>query len=59
MTENEILQEISKKLDLLILVTSLQGKNEKEKVQILKNIKKSEFSKRELERFSGIDRHKF
>lgn len=57
--ELNVLKQINKKMDLLILLTSLQGKNEKEKIRILKNVKKSEFSKRELEHITGIDRHKF
>ncbi len=54
-----LLKEIIKKLDLLILITALQGKTEKDKIKILKSIKKSELSKRDIERITGIDRHKF
>jgi hypothetical protein len=57
-SEKEILQEISKKLDLLILITSLSSKSEKEQKNILKNYNGS-FSKRDLERITGIDRHAF
>lgn len=55
----KILHEISKKLDTLILLTTLQGKTEKEKIKILKSMSKSGVSKRELEKATGIDRHKF
>jgi len=58
-TKIKILQEINNKLDLLILLASMQGKNEKDQTKILKGIKKSQFSKRELEKITGIDRHKF
>ena len=58
-TKLKYLEQINKKMDLLILLTSLQGQSEKEKIRILKNVKKSEFSKRELEKITGIDRHKF
>jgi len=58
-TELSILEEINNKLSILILLNSLLGKTESEKVIFLKNIDKSGFSKRELERITGIDRHKF
>ena len=54
----EILKEIKEKLDLLILVTSLNGKTKDEQKKILKNYKGS-LSKRELERITGIDRRDF
>jgi predicted nucleic acid-binding protein len=57
-TENEILEEISQKLDLLIFVQSLQGKERIEQIKILKNYK-GNLSKRELEKVTGIDRHSF
>jgi len=55
--EKEILQEISAKLDLLILISSLTGKD-KDEQKILKNYE-GPLSKRELERVTGIDRHEF
>jgi len=57
-TEKEILQEMNKKLDILILLTSLQNKEKKEQKKILKNYK-GNLSKRELEKATGIDRHEF
>jgi len=57
-TELKILQEISEKLDLLILITSLNGKSKEEQKKILKNYK-GPFGKRELERITGINRHGF
>jgi hypothetical protein len=57
-TDNELLIEINKKLDLLILVTSLNNKNKVEQKKILKNYE-GPLSKRELERATGIDRHEF
>lgn len=54
----KLLEEISNKLDLLILACSLQGKNNKDQNKILKNYT-GPLSKRELERVTGIDRHKF
>jgi len=57
MTE-KILKEISEKLDALILVTSLNGKSKEEQKRILGNYKGS-FSKRELEKITGVDRHDF
>ena len=61
MTEEiRLLKDIDMKLELLILVTSLQGKEEKEKIKILKSFaKKSNISKREMETIIGVDRHKF
>ena len=58
MNEEEILKEISKKLDLLILLTSLNGKSKEEQKKILKNYNGS-LSKRELEKITGVDRHEF
>lgn len=60
MTKNEekILEEISKKIDLLILITSLGGKSKEEQKKILRKYK-GPFGKRELERITGIDRHDF
>lgn len=57
-TEKELLQEISNKMDLLILLNSLQGKSKDEQKKILKNYKRP-LSKRELESITGIDRHGF
>lgn len=57
-TEKEILEEINKKLDMLILLQSLQGKDKNQQANILKNYK-GNLSKRELERITGIDRHLF
>jgi hypothetical protein len=57
-TENEILEEINKKLDMLILLQSLQGKDKNQQANILKNYK-GNLSKRELERITNIDRHLF
>jgi hypothetical protein len=54
----KILTEMNSKLDLLILVTSLNGKSKDEQKKILKNYNGS-LSKRELERVTGIDRHEF
>ena len=57
-TEKEILEEINKKLDMLIFLQSLQGKDKNQQANILKNYK-GDLSKRELERITGIDRHLF
>jgi len=57
-SEKKLLEEISQKLDLLILITSLGGKSKGEQKKILKNYK-GPLSKRELERITGIDRHEF
>lgn len=56
--EKGLLKIIIEKLNLLILITSLQGKSKEEKIKILKNNADS-FSKRELEKISGVDRHEF
>lgn len=57
-TELECLESIDKKMDLLILMTSLNGREKKEQIKILKSYK-GPLSKRELERITGIDRHEF
>ncbi|MBS3104189.1 hypothetical protein J4222_04460 [Candidatus Woesearchaeota archaeon] len=57
-TEVEFLDSIDKKMDLLILMVSLSGKDKKEQTKILKSYK-GPFSKRELEKITGIDRHEF
>ena len=54
----KLLIDINSKLDLLILVTSLSGKNKEDQKKILKSYNGS-LSKRELERITGIDRHEF
>lgn len=56
--KEKILKEINQKLDLLILVTSLSGKDKEEQKRILKNYN-GPLSKRELEKITGIDRHRF
>lgn len=56
--EKELLTEINDKLEILILICSLQGKDKAEKIKILKNYR-GPLSKRELERITGIDRHEF
>ena len=38
-TENEIFEEINKKLDMLILLQSLQGKDKNQQANISKNLK--------------------
>ena len=38
-TEKEILEEINKKLDMLIFLQSLQGKDKNQQANILKNYK--------------------
>ena len=57
-SEKDILEEINNKLDILVLVMSLQNKNKDEQKKIMKNYNGS-LSKRELERITGIDRHEF
>jgi len=57
-TDGELLAEINDKLEILILVCSLQGKDKDERIKILKSYRGS-LSKRELERITGIDRHEF
>ena len=57
-TDAEILESIEQKMDLLVLITSLSGKDKKEQIKILKSYK-GPLSKRELERITGIDRHEF
>ena len=57
-TEIEVLKSIEQKIEILILVTSLSGKDKKEQTKILKAYG-SPLSKRELEKITGIDRHEF
>ena len=57
-TDTELLQRIDNKLDLLVLITSLSNKDKKEQVKILRAYN-GPFSKRDLERITGIDRHEF
>lgn len=57
-TELEVLEAIERKLDLLILISSLNGKDKKEQARILKSYN-GPFSKREIEKITGIDRHEF
>ncbi|MCH7568648.1 MAG: hypothetical protein IIA87_04465 [Nanoarchaeota archaeon] len=59
-SETHLLEEISLKLDILILINSISGKEGKEAKKILNNFAKtSKLSKREIERITGIDRHNF
>lgn len=58
LSERDILQEISEKIDLLILIASLQGKSKEEQKKILKNYE-GPLSKRDLERITNINRHEF
>lgn len=55
-SEKELLEEISGKLDKLVLITSMKNATKSERKIIAKN---SKFSKREIERLAGIDRHEF
>ena len=57
-SELTLLGEINQKLEILILLISLQGRERAEKVNLLKNYD-GPISKRELERITGIDRHEF
>lgn len=57
-TELDVLKEINQKLDLLTLICSLSGKDKKEQIKILKSYQ-GPFSKREIEKITGIDRHEF
>lgn len=57
-TEKELLQDVNNKLDLLIVVTSLNGRSKDEQKRILKNYE-GPLSKRDLEKITGIDRHEF
>jgi hypothetical protein len=57
-TEIELLEQINAKLEVLILMCSLQGKDKDEKIRILKSYR-GPLSKRELERITAIDRHEF
>lgn len=54
----KLLQGINDKLDVLILLMSLQGKDKKEQIKILKNCS-LKLSKREIEKITRIDRHDF
>ena len=56
--EKDLLVEISRKLDVLILATSLNGKDKKDQIKFLKSYK-GPLSKSELQRVTGIDRHEF
>lgn len=56
----KLLEGISSKLDTLILINSINGKEDKEVKKILKNFSKnSSLSKREIEKITNIDRRKF
>ncbi len=57
-TELEYLESLDRKMDLLILVTSLSGKDRKEQIKLLKAYS-GPLSKREIEKIVGIDRHEF
>jgi len=57
-TEKQLLEEINSKLDILILINSLQAKSKEEQKRIL-TAYRGPLSKRELERITGIDRHGF
>lgn len=56
--EIDILKEISEKLDVIILLLSLQGKDESDKIKILKNYP-GPLNKRKLQRITGMDRRDF
>jgi len=60
MTEKteKLLEDINNKLDILILIFSLNGKDKNSQIKILKGYR-GPLSKRELERITGIDRHDF
>ena len=45
-------------MDLLILVSSISGKDKKDQIKILK-FYDGPLSKRDLEKLTGIDRHEF
>ena len=57
-TEKEILEEINSKLDLLMLLQSLQGKDKEEQVKTLKKYE-GNLSKREISRITGVNRNLF
>jgi len=57
-TEIELLEQINSRLEVLILVCSLQGKDKEERIKVLKSYR-GPLSKRELERIAGINRHEF
>lgn len=54
-----LLEELNNKIDVLILILAVQGKEEKEKIKIIKSFSRSFLSKREIEKITGVDRHKF
>ena len=56
--EKDLLEEINNKLEILILVSSLQGNDKDQKIKILKNYC-GKLSKRELEKITGFDRRGF
>ncbi len=56
--EEELLKDINDKLEILILLSSLQGKEKKDISKILKGYQEP-LSKRELECITGVDRHEF
>ena len=57
-SERELLEELNGKMDLLILVSSLQGRTKDEQKKILKNYD-GPLSKRALARITGRDRSEF
>ena len=56
--ERKLLEEINERLETLVLLISLQGKDKKDQKKILEKYT-GIMSKRELERITGIDRHDF
>jgi len=54
----KLLKEMSEKLDKLLVATIISNKSEKEQIEILKGFKER-WSLRDIENWSGIDRHKF
>jgi hypothetical protein len=57
-SEPQLLKEISDKLDKILVAISISNKNENDQIKILKKFKKK-WSLREIEKWSGLDRHKF
>ena len=55
-TTEELLEEIAEKLDKLILAVVFKNASKSERKIIAKN---SKFSKREIEKITGVDRHSF
>ncbi len=51
----DTLKEISKKLDQMLLLFAIQGREKEDQLKILKNYQ-DQFSKREIQRLTGIDR---